>query len=373
MNGSNSRSRATRSAWSSMLSFAARNALWFAATRSVIVSVAIRAVVLPDRSREKRLHRLAGREGRSAACARTGRVTALGAWQKFGVRNAEMAKRIEETPFDEPLRFAFAGDSGAWVDPAAEAIFAQLVRQVGECEPLFFANLGDFAGPGTLERHQAYLRLVEALRIPNICVVGNHDLDDPTGWALWEQVHGPMNFEFGLGYARFVAIHAAARPGRHDHREPPEAVQGPREEDLHFLESALSRADEPHRVVLMHMRPYLDGRYAPHENWGFGRYESEFLQILRRHRVKLVCCAHGLAFDEHVHDGVRFVMSGGGGSGLCSHRRGSCTEGDGRPEDRGALFHFVEITIADEGTVSGRAVQAFAAAATPRITFGDAR
>src|SRR3954454_3127093 len=85
MNGSNSRSRATRSAWSSMLSFAARNALWFAATRSVIVSVAIRAVVLPDRSREKRLHRLAGREGRSAACARTGRVTALGAWQKFGV------------------------------------------------------------------------------------------------------------------------------------------------------------------------------------------------------------------------------------------------------------------------------------------------
>jgi hypothetical protein len=122
----------------------------------------------------------------------------------------------------------------------------------------------------------------------------------------------------------------------------------------------------------MHMPPRLDGHYAPHANWGFDQHEPEFLDILRRHRVKLVCCAHGLAFDEHVHQGVRFVMSGGGGSGLCSHRRGICTEGSGRPEDRGALFHFVEITIADEGTVAGQVVQAFADAATHRITFGDA-
>jgi hypothetical protein len=31
------------------------------------------------------------------------------------MRNVEMAKRIEEASFEEPLRFAFAGDSGAWV------------------------------------------------------------------------------------------------------------------------------------------------------------------------------------------------------------------------------------------------------------------
>jgi hypothetical protein len=65
-------------------------------------------------------------------------------------------------------------------------------------------------------------------------------------------------------------------------------------------------------------------------------------------------------------------MSGGGGSGLCSHGRGICTEGSGRPEDRGALFHFVEITIAEDGAISGRAVQAFAEAGTHRTAFGDA-
>src|SRR3954454_6575318 len=203
-----------------------------------------------------------------------------------------MATRIEEAPFEEPLRFAFAGDSGAWADPTAECIFAQLVRQVAELEPLFFVNLGDFAGPGTLVRHQAYLRLVEPLRIPNICVVGNHDLDDSRGWEAWEAVHGPMNFEFGHSHTRLVAIHAASRPGRHDVREPPEAVEAPRQEDLEFLDSALDRAEEPNPIVLMHMPPHLGGHYAPHENWGFGRYESEFLQILHRHQVRLVCCAH---------------------------------------------------------------------------------
>jgi calcineurin-like phosphoesterase family protein len=288
------------------------------------------------------------------------------------VRNVAMAKRIEAAPVEDPVRFAFAGDSGAWPDPTADAIFAQIVQQVAEVDPLFFANLGDFAGPGTFERHQAYLRLVEPLPIPNICVVGNHDLDDASGREAWERVHGSMNFDFGHGHTRFVAIHAASRPGRHDERASPEAVEGPQREDLEFLESALSAAAEPNRIVLMHMPPYLDGRYAPHENWGFGRYEREFLDIVRAHRVTLVCCAHGLAFDEHVDHGVRYVMSGGGGSGLCSHLRGVCVEGKGTPEDRGSLFHFVEVSVGADGTIAGRVVQAFADPATARYEFGTA-
>jgi hypothetical protein len=283
-----------------------------------------------------------------------------------------MARRIERMPVADPLRFAIAGDSGAWSDPTADAIFAELVRQIAHVRPAFFVNLGDFAGPGTLARHQDYLRLVQPLRMPNLCVVGNHDVDDPAGRDVWERVHGPMNFSFGHGHTRFVAIHAASRPGRHYRREPPEAVRGPRREDLDYLDRALGAAAEPNRVVLMHMPPYLDGRYRPHENWGFGRHERDFLDLLRSHQVRLVCCAHGLAFDTHVRDGTRFVMSGGGGSGLCSHLRGICTEGEGAPEDRGALFHFVEISIGADGDVSGRVVQAFADPSTTRFAFGNA-
>jgi hypothetical protein len=75
--------------------------------------------------------------------------------------------------------------------------------------------------------------------------------------------------------------------------------------------------------------------------------------------VSLVCCAHGLAFDHHVHDGIHFVMSGGGGTGLCSDFRGICAAGEGRPADRGSLFHMVQLTIGEDGSVSGKVLQAF--------------
>ncbi|MBV9338074.1 MAG: hypothetical protein JO243_19480 [Solirubrobacterales bacterium] len=54
-----------------------------------------------------------------------------------------------------------AGDSGAWPDPTADAILALLVKAARlRPAPVFFANLGDFARPGSIERHQHYLRLV---------------------------------------------------------------------------------------------------------------------------------------------------------------------------------------------------------------------
>lgn len=61
-------------------------------------------------------------------------------------------------------------------------------------------------------------------------------------------------------------------------------------------------------------------------------------------------------------------MSGGGGSGLCSHFRGVCTEGPGHPEDRGSLYHAVEISISEAGEISGRVLQAFAAQVNRRFS-----
>jgi Calcineurin-like phosphoesterase len=269
-----------------------------------------------------------------------------------------MVERIESAPPGEVVRFVVAGDSGAWPDPTADGIYSELLAQVAELEPppAFFANLGDFAGPGTMERHERYLELVAGLPVPDLCIVGNHDLDDASGLDSFGRVHGPANFAFACGHTRFVAMHAQASDV--GEAEITRSV-GPRDEDLAFLERSLTAAGEPNRVVLMHMPPHLGGHYAPHADWGFQEREHEFLDLLRAHNVTLVCCAHGLAFDRHVVDGITFVMSGGGGTGLCSHFRGVCTQGEERPEDRGALFHAVELAVAENGEVSGRVLQAF--------------
>jgi calcineurin-like phosphoesterase family protein len=276
-------------------------------------------------------------------------------------RNSSMAERIASTPVRYPFSFVVAGDSGAWPDPTADGIYSQLLRQVAALDPapVFFANLGDLAGPGTPDRHEHYLRLVADLPVPNICVVGNHDLDDAGAPDAWAQVHGPMNFDFAYGNTHFVVLNGApGEVGEVDIRvDVP--VEGPREEALAFLERSLEAADTPNRVVLTHMPPHLGGHYQPHPEWGFQAREDEFLELLGRDGVGLVCCAHGLAFDHHVHDGIHFVMSGGGGTGLCSDFRGICAEGDGRPADRGSLFHAVQIEMAEDGAVSGRVLQAF--------------
>ena len=82
------------------------------------------------------------------------------------------------------------------------------------------------------ERHGTSL-----LSILNLCVVGNHDLDDESGPDAFAQVHGPMNFDFSCGHTRFVVLHAAPGvPGEIMDRfaETDEGTQGPRGEDLAF-------------------------------------------------------------------------------------------------------------------------------------------
>ena len=280
-------------------------------------------------------------------------------------RNLQMAERIGAAEVRYPFTFVFAGDSGAWPDPTADAIFAQLLRQTAELRPVFFANLGDFAGPGTRERHEHYLELVAPLELPNVCLIGNHDLERASAPEAWAAVHGPRNFHFAYGNTRFVAIDGASgQVGELGDTTGPDTA-GPSVEALRYLDETLAGTTEPNRVVLTHAPPHLDGHYAPQPECGFQQGEPEFLDIIRRHGVKLVCFAHGLGFDHHVHDGVRYVMSGGGGAALYLSYKNATGE-------RGALFHAVEITLAETGAVGGRVFQAFAPSdSPPPFTFGD--
>ena len=284
-------------------------------------------------------------------------------------RNLDMAARIEAADAGggagAPCSFVVLGDSGAWPDPTADAILSALLHQAAAVSPSprFLANLGDFAGPGTPERHAHYLRLVAGLGMPDVCIAGNHDLEAPGARAAWADVHGPLSFTFAAGGARFVALEAAPQ-------ETPSGTRGPGADALAFLDATLREAAEPQRVVLMHCPPHCDGRFAPHPQWGFSHGERAFLDLLREHRVGLVCCAHALFFDTFVHEGVRFVVSGGGGTALCSHYNGVCAPGAGPPAGRGSLFHAVQLTLDGHGGVAGRVLQAFDAPGRARLTFG---
>ena len=266
-------------------------------------------------------------------------------------RNGKMIGQIESTPVEYPFRFIIAGDSGASLEPPnplADTIFSEMLDQMQRIKPapIFFVHLGDFAGPGTIERHDHYLQMADRLAFPNICVIGNHEHDDPVGLKNFQKIHGSTNFSFAYGHTRFVAIRT--------HKQQP---RGPRVNDLIFLEESLQDDDHPNKIVFMHAPPYLDDHYEPHGDWGFSTGRSEFLTIVKKHNVKLVCCAHFLAYDYHVHNGTSYVVSGCGGWGLCSHF-GVCSP-KAKPPNRGAFYHFVEVTVQHSGAINGRIIKAF--------------
>ena len=93
------------------------------------------------------------------------------------------------------------------------------------------------------------------------------------------------------GNTRFVAIDGGSgQAGELGDTTPPDTA-GPSVDALRFLDETLAAMSEPHRVVLTHAPPHLDGHYAPQPECGFRQGEPEFLDIIRRHDVKLVCCA----------------------------------------------------------------------------------
>ena len=116
---------------------------------------------------------------------------------------------------------------------------------------------------------------------------------------IFSGIYGPENFQFAHGHTRFVAINCTC------------ATNGPREEDLAFLEKALKEDNHKVKIVLMHMPPNLGDHYAPRAQWGFKDNEAAFLAIVKKHGVKLVCCAHVIAYDNYVHDDICYVVSGG--------------------------------------------------------------
>ena len=85
--------------------------------------------------------------------------------------------------------------------------------------------------------------------------------------------------------------------------------------------------------------------------------------------VRFVVAGDSGAWPDPTADGIFAQLLSQIGE-LDSHFRGICTEGHGRPEDRGGLYHCVELTISEAGAVSGRVVQAFDRAGTARSRFG---
>ena len=246
---------------------------------------------------------------------------------------AELGRLAADPGRTERVAFAVIGDAEPgrffwerWFNSDRHA-FEKALAQARGRRAEFVVQLGDYVSRGIEDNFRKGVDFLDAHPgAPLLHVQGNHDRSQPNGPAdkdLFRAVFGPGDYYFDRGGWRFVALDSA------DY-----AVT---DAQLDWLDQAL---DTPlPSLIVTHIPPaYLAGKLksqGPEQaalderaaaQWRRGKPEAEFLaayfdggsarfgEIVARRGVKRVYMGHIHAFGTAEVDGVKYVLSGCGGS-----------------------------------------------------------
>jgi predicted phosphodiesterase len=212
--------------------------------------------------------------------------------------------------------------------------FADQLASLQAAGPDFILQLGDFVSQGDAANYREHVALLDSsVRTPLLRAVGNHDRSRPNGDAdknLYDAVFGPRDYYFDHGGWRFISLDSSDRKVT--------------SAQLAWLAQAL--AGPQRKIIFTHVPPaYLKGQKGldlagvaprvtaaaaadPDEEDAKEGYihdlltnyfkdgSAEFERLVARGNVAAVYMGHIHAFWAADHQGVRYVISGGGGSPL---------------------------------------------------------
>lgn len=256
---------------------------------------------------------------------------------RFG--NEAMIAALPRRSPDESFSFGVIGDAEPgrfWWErlysPGA-GVFELQWQELQAQDPDFILQLGDFVSKGTEENYAAHVRLLEKdLDKPLLRCVGNHDRSRPNGDAdkkLYDEVFGPRDYFFDHGGWRFISLDSSDRAvtsGQLSWLRQALSVPGPKVIYTHvppaFLKSqpelkgisAASEDDSGDGAVSAESEGYIKDFLTAYFQEGSAEFES--LVSAPASGVRLVLMGHIHAFWVGEHRGVRYIISGGGGSPL---------------------------------------------------------
>jgi hypothetical protein len=253
--------------------------------------------------------------------------------------SAQLAK-LARTPRRDgaSLRFAVIGDAEPgrfWIwrklfnrDPGA---FWKMLPRADRSGADFIVQLGDMVSRGVLRNFRAFFARLRAAapRAPYLTVIGNHDRQSPHGASnsrVYRSLFGATNYAFDRGGRRFVVLDNSSgrvTPGQ-----------------FAWLREVLS-ADKP-AVVFTHMPPAPLGEwtnFGRKGSGGFRRGADEFMSLMSERKVARVYVGHVHGLGMLERGGVRYVLTGGGGSPLYP----------GPVKDR--FFHYLTVDDGPDGLV----------------------
>jgi len=253
-----------------------------------------------------------GRARRRAEALRRDLEDASAPW-----RTSSQLERLAHKPAasDGAVRFAVLGDAEPgrfWIWRRlfnVPGVFERQLKDVQRRRLDFTMQLGDMVSRGTDRNFLAFFRDLARWGVskPYLTVIGNHDRRFPHGVSdsrLYRSLLGRTNYCFDRGPARFVVLDSS--------------TQRLRSRQLDWLARVLDT--RLRKAVFMHMPP------ASLREWtdfgglrgigGFRRGADRLLDILSERRTDRVYLGHIHGFGVQDLRGVRFVLTGGGGSPL---------------------------------------------------------
>jgi 3',5'-cyclic AMP phosphodiesterase CpdA len=233
-------------------------------------------------------------------------------------KTARQLKRLSRLPTAgaDHVCFAVLGD----VEPSRfmlfrklfnqEGVFAEQMAAIQSQKIHFIVQLGDMVEKGEPHRYENFFsQLKRAWRggRPYLTVIGNHDRSRPNGKShstMYRSLFGPGNYFFDHARTRFVVLDSSSK------RVSPA--------QLKWLDKVL--ATPLRKIVFTHMPPVHLGLWGGvgrlHALGGFIGGAREFSDTVARNGVSRVYMGHVHAFGVQDHLGVRYVLTGGGGSAL---------------------------------------------------------
>ncbi|HAM35423.1 MAG TPA: hypothetical protein DEB40_05245 [Elusimicrobia bacterium] len=253
-------------------------------------------------------------------------------------RTSDQIKLIRKSPPpDGKFSFAVIGDAEPgrfWFARLLfnkPGMFWKLLKQALSLPADFTVQLGDMVSRGRMPDYLGFIRRLAAAdsKRPYLTVIGNHDRRAPhheSDSRLYRAAFGRNNYHFDYGGVRFVVL---------DTSKKKLSVR-----QLQWLDQALDTDQK--KIVFTHMPP------APLHLWsdfltlrgagGFKKGAPEFTAIVSRRRVDRVYLGHIHGYGVTDYLGVRYVLTGGGGSPLY-------------PTKAPHFYHFLTVTVGPDGIV----------------------
>lgn len=160
-----------------------------------------------------------------------------------GLNNANMVRIEAACAGRQTLRFVFLSDTQRHYDETKDAVESVNARDDID----FVIHGGDLSDFGATKEFLWMRDILDNLRVPYVCLIGNHDCQG-TGEAVFKEVFGETDFAFTAGNVRFICLNTNAM--EYDYSDPIP--------DFGFIRAELDALAPPveKTVFAMHVRPF---------------------------------------------------------------------------------------------------------------------